>query len=305
MLASERIRSTIMRSTKPKKRPPPHPLMPGGQSAIERIGYKSTGIRDTYHLAMTVPFVALLGALAAIYLLANAGFALLYLIFDGGIVHARPGSFEDAFFFSVQTMATIGYGNMYPNSLAANLIATGESIYGLLTVALSTGVMFARVSRPTARIAFSKVAVVAPHDGVPTLMFRAANQRRNQIVEAQATVTLLRAEAVAEGDVMRRFYELKLVRSRSPVFALSWTVMHPLDQDSPLYGATPESLANQDVAIICSINGIDETFAQTVHARYVYDLKAIHWNKKFVDIFREKEDGRRVIDYTHFHETVE
>jgi inward rectifier potassium channel len=276
-----------------------------GVSDIKRIGLKRTGLRDGYHYMMTIPVSGLLLTLVAIYLLTNAIFALLYIAFPGSIAHAEPGSFSDAYFFSVQTMATIGYGALLPGSMAGNVIATAETVVGMLTVALSAGVVFARVSRPTARMMFSEVAVIGTRNGQPTLIFRVANQRRNQIVEANIHVAFLRSEHTMEGEEVRRFHDLKLERNSTPIFALSWTVLHVIDQSSPLYGATYDSLKADDVEIICSITGIDETFAQPVHARFGYGADDIRWNTRFVDILSRKEDGSRFIDYSLFHDTVD
>jgi inward rectifier potassium channel len=277
----------------------------GTLGRIKRLGLVRTGWRDTYHFLMKIPMAVLLGALILFNQVLNAGFALLYLSFPGSIANARPGSFADAYFFSVQTMATIGYGQLLPNGLAGNSIATIETVFGVLTMALSTGIVFARVSRPTARMMFSRVAVIGPHNGVPTLMFRVANQRRNYIVEAEIRVSILRMERTAEGVELRRFHDLKLERSRTPIFALSWTVFHAIDRDSPLHGATPESMAADDVEIICSITGIDETFAQPVHARFGYAAEDIRWNARLADIVLADDDGGRTIDYTRFHDTVD
>jgi inward rectifier potassium channel len=276
-----------------------------GLGDVKRLGLKSTGWRDAYHYLMTIPMPWLLLTLISAYLVANAGFALLYLGFPGSIANARPGSFADAYFFSVQTMATIGYGALLPDGLAGNLLATTETVVGMLTVALSAGIVFARVSRPTARMMFSEIAVVGTRNGIPNLMFRVANQRRNQIVEAQITVTLLRREKTAEGEEVRRFHDLTLDRSRTPIFALSWTVRHVIDADSPLFGATHESLERDDVEIICSVTGIDETFAQPVHARFGYSPRHIRWNTRFADIMLRRDDGSRAIDYTRFHDTAD
>ena len=276
-----------------------------GASRIRRLGLERLGWRDTYHFLMTIPMLGLLLALISIYLVINAGFALLYLSIPGSIANARPGSYADAYFFSVQTMATIGYGQLLPNGLVGNVIATAETVFGMLTVALSAGIVFARVSRPTARMMFSRIAVIGPHNGVPTLMFRVANRRRNYIVEAEITVSILRLERTLEGQELRRFHDLKLERSRTPIFALSWTVFHVIDRESPLYGATRESMTKDGVEIICSIAGIDETFAQPVHARFGYAAEDIRWNTRLADIMLRHDDGNRTIDYTRFHDTVD
>lgn len=272
---------------------------------VARIGFEKSGWRDTYHFMMTIPVVGLLFGLAGAWIAANGVFACLYLLFPDDIAHARPGSFADAFFFSVQTMATIGYGNMFPQTLAANLIATAETVYGMMTMALSTGLLFARVSRPTARMTFSRVAVIDHFGGKPHLMFRVANQRRNQIVEAQMRFYVLRLETSSEGVEMRRFHDLTLVRDHTPVFALTWTVMHQIDETSPLYGVTPEMMLAEDMTLVCTMTGTDETFAQSVYARYAYSAETVRWSARFADIFTIHPDGRRAVDYTRFHDVIE
>ncbi|MBD1834814.1 ATP-sensitive inward rectifier potassium channel 10 [Cyanobacteria bacterium FACHB-472] len=261
---------------------------------------------DLYHLILTISWPWFFVLLALGYVIANSLFAIAYLAGGDGIENAQPGSFKDAFFFSVQTMASIGYGAMYPRTLYANFLVTIESLVGLLGIAMGSGLMFARFSRPTARVLFSRVAVISRYDGVPTLMFRAANQRRNFIVEAQINVTMVRNEINREGEFMRRFYDLKLVRSHTPIFALSWTVMHPIDETSPLYGATLETLAQTETDIVITLIGLDETVSQNIHARHSFSDKEILWNMRFVDIFTSdrRQDGRRLIDYTRFHDVV-
>ncbi len=236
--------------------------------------------------------------------MANASFALLYLAQPGAIANARPGSFADAFFFSVQTIATLGYGVMAPATLYANLIVTIETATGLMILALATGLVFARFSRPTARILFSRVAVVGPYNGTPTLSFRLANERRNQILEAEVAAMLLRDERTAEGVLIRRFYDLKLARYRTPVFALTFTVMHEIDRDSPLHGATAASLEADNAELIVTASGIDETIAARVHARTSYLPNEIVWGHRFADVIGWTDDGSRVIDYRRFHDTT-
>jgi inward rectifier potassium channel len=210
----------------------------------------------------------------------------------------------DMFFFSVQTMATIGYGAMYPKTLYANILVALEAPIGLLGVAMATGLMYGRFSRPTARVIFSNVALIAPYDGKPMLMFRAANKRGNQILEARLWVTLIREEMNAEGYSMRRIYDLDLTRSHSPFFMLSWTAMHPIDETSPLYGETPESLAASDADILVTLTGVDETVAQPIHARHAYAVRDLIWNHRFADVFSRLPNGDRVLDYSHFHSVV-
>lgn len=276
-----------------------------GEPQVRRLHYRDIGTLDLYHSLLTIGWIGFFGLLALGYVLFNLGFALLYLLAGNGIANARPGAFADAFFFSVQTMATIGYGQMYPQSFLANLLVSVEVLLGISGLALATGLILARFSRPTARVIFSDVAVVAAYDGVPTLMFRAANQRRNQIIEAQVSVSLLRDEQSGEGHAMRRFHDLRLLRARTPMFSLTWTVMHPIDRDSPLHGCTPESLRAATAEIVVTLIGIDGTFAQTVHARHSYVADEIVWNRRFVDILSRAEDGARVVDYRHFHDLIE
>ncbi len=223
----------------------------------------------------------------------------------GGITNARPGSFADAFFFSVQTLGTLGYGVMAPRTLYANLLVTVESFSGILTIALFTGIIFARFSRPFARVVFSNVAVIVPFDGVPTLMFRTANQRGESIMDASVTVTLARQHTTLEGVTMRRFQELKLLRSKSSLFALSWTVMHAIDETSPLYGITAEQMMAQDMEIVVMLNGVDETIADRIYARHAYWADEILWNRRFVDVISAAPSGQRVVDLTRFHDTAE
>jgi inward rectifier potassium channel len=259
---------------------------------------------DLYHRLLTVPWSGFFGLLALAYGAFNAIFAVLYRLQDGSITDARRG-FADAFFFSVQTMATIGYGEMRPATLYANFLVTIEVLLGLMGFALATGVIFARVSRPTARVMFSTVAVVTRYDGRPTLMFRAANQRANRILQAQASLSLARNEVSAEGHAMRRFHELKIERATTPLFSLSWTVMHVIDEEtSPLHGATAASLVEREVEIIATIVGHDETLAQTIHARHAYGARDILFGRRFADILTRGEDGVQTVDYRRFDDTL-
>ncbi|MBW4619474.1 MAG: ATP-sensitive inward rectifier potassium channel 10 [Cyanosarcina radialis HA8281-LM2] len=275
-----------------------------GQVSTIRKGLPRFSWSDLYHLLLTLSWTTFLLLVSLLYLISNTLFAIAYLAGGDCIQNARPGSFTDAFFFSVQTMATIGYGSMFPQTDYANAIVTVEALVGLLGVAMVTGLAFARFSMPSARVLFSRVAIIAPYDRVQTLMFRVANERRNLIVEAQMTVTLVRNEVTAEGQFMRRFHDLPLVRQRTPVFAFTWTVMHPIDPRSPLYGMTPETIAEQEAEIVVTMTGIDETVSQIVHSRHSYTAQEIMWNMRFVDILSRTPEGRRAIDYTRFHDFV-
>jgi inward rectifier potassium channel len=268
------------------------------------LGLRRPWFGDLYHFALRLSWCSFLLGGVALYLAANAVFALLYLVQPGAIANARPGAFADAFFFSVQTMATVGYGQMAPATLYANLVVTLETAVGLMFLALATGLVFARFSRPTARVLFSRVAVIGPYDGTPTLSFRLANQRSNQILQAEVSAVLLRDETTMEGVTIRRFYDLPLARYRTPVFALTFSVMHQIDKDSPLYGASAAALEADNAELIVTASGIDETIAQPVHARTSYLPHEILWGHRFVDVMGWTDDGSRVIDYRRFHDTV-
>lgn len=264
----------------------------------------STYWRDPYHLLLTISWKGFLGLVAALYLATNAIFAVAYLLGGDCVEKARPGSFLDMFFFSVQTLASIGYGSMYPKTTYANIVVTIEAMAGPVAIAVMTGLAFARFSRPTARVMFSRVAVITPHEGLPTLIFRTANQRGNQILEAQMQVYLMRDEVTAEGHFIRRIYDIHLLRNQSPSFTLSWSGMHVINESSPLYGFTPESLTESNTIITVLLTGIDETIAQLVHVRHDYTTQDVMWNHRFVDVIYRTGEGHRYIDYNFFHDVL-
>ena len=284
-----------IRSPRGKSPPPPPP--------IRRLGSTAPRARDLYHALVTMRWRWFFLILAAAYLVFNATFALLYLAAPGGIGNAKEGAFADAFFFSVQTMATIGFGVMYPATFYSNAVVTVEALMGLAAFAFATGIIFQRFSLPRARVLFSRVAVVTRFDGIPTLMLRCANERRNFMLEAEVRVYLAREEMSAEGSQFRRTHNLALARSRNPLFSFSWTIMHPIDARSPLHGADAATLAAQDAAILVTLTGTDESLSQTILARNVYTAAEILWGRRFVDVLSRTEDGQRVIDYRRFHDT--
>ena len=287
-----------------RRKPIVHIKINGGQFLVEGFNVWYRYWRDPYHLLLTMPWIGFLTLFWATYVVINALFALAYLAQPGCLANAEPGSFADAFFFSVETLATVGYGVIYPKTLYANTVMTIETLFGLVGLAVLTGLAFARFSRPTARIIFSRFAVVQPYDGVPALMFRAVNKRRNQVLEAQMQVSLMRDEVTLEGQQMRRFYDLQLLRNRTPSFMLSWTAIHPIDERSPLYGETIESLMQARATIVVSFSGMDETVSQIIHARHSYAAEEIRWNHRLVDVFHDTPDGHRYIDYNFFHDIV-
>ena len=260
--------------------------------------------QEPYYLLLTVPWWGFVTLTIFAYTVVNALFAVGYLLGKDCLANAASGSFSDAFFFSVQTLTSIGYGAMYPITLYANILVTVEAFVGIVGIALITGLAFTKFSQPTAKVMFSQIATICDYNSIPTLMLRAANQRRNQIIEAEIRVYLMRDEVSAEGKYMRRFYLLKLLRNQTPRFTLSWTVMHPIDEDSPLWGATPESLEQTRAMLVVSFSGIDETVSQSLHAPYYYDANDILWQHRFADVIHPTPQGHFYIDYSNFHNAI-
>ena len=254
---------------------------------------------DFYHHLLTSSWPALLLQIVIAFVVINTVFAFGYYL-DGGIENAR--SFSDVFFFSVQTIATIGYGKMSPTTMVSQILMSVEAVCGLINFALITGLIFAKFSRPTARVRFSRVAVISKRDGVPSLMFRMANVRSSQIVEAQIHVAFSRDERTREGEYVRRFYDLELARYRNGIFAYSWTAVHPIQPGSPFYGATPEEMIKSEANLTVSLTGIDEVFSQTVYARYSYRAADIIWGARLADIIDENAEVGARFNYANFDE---
>ncbi len=273
-----------------------------GRFVVHGTGQWYNHWRDPYHLLLTVPWIGFMGIVSAAYLSLNTLFALAYLAGGDCLNGAQPGSFWDAFFFSVQTLASIGYGAIHPQTFYANWIVTIESIASLLLIAVVTGLAFARFSRPIAKVLFSQFIIITTHNRRPTLMFRVANERHNFILEATAQIYLILDEVTAEGDFIRRIHELKLLRRRTPSLLLTWTIMHSIDQASPLYGLTTEDLAQRHANISVLVGGVDETVAYTITARHVYATAEILFDYRFEDIIQNSENGERLFDYSRFHQ---
>lgn len=268
---------------------------PGADYEIRIVGAQSSLLRDFYHALLQLPWWVTILCISTVFVVANALFALAYLA-SGGIAHAAPGSFADAFFFSVQTMGTIGYGNLYPDSRLANLLVVIESITGLTLIALATGLVFAKFSRSTARLLFTPEAVISPVNGTPTLMFRMGNQRGNQIVDAQIRVVLVRTEHRLEGGTFYRMFDLKLQRDRALSLSRSWSVLHPIDEESPLWGRTPASFKTEESELQVMVVGLDDVTMQTVHAGHRYFTHQVIWGARHVDILSEAPDGALELD---------
>lgn len=277
----------------------------GAGQPVLAVGLRRAPVADLYHSLITWSWLKLFAAMGAAYIAVITLFALIYLgLGNGAIEHARLESFEDAFFFSFQTMATIGYGHLVPHGTAANLISVVQVMIGLAGTAVSTGLVFAKFARPTARVLFSQVAVVTTFDGGPALLFRVANERANQIVEAQLNVALLLDEETAEGEHVRRAYDLTLRRDRSLLFSLTWLAVHPIGPGSPLHGLSPERLRAATATMIVSLTGLDEHLGQMVHARHVYAADELRYGHRFVDVIEVLPDGSRLIDYRRFHDVI-
>lgn len=281
--------------------PPARPRS-DSQNAI-RIGLRLSPLTDLYFHLMRGPWWLLIGVLGFCYLMANLGFAALYMMEAGGINDAQDGSFADAFAFSVQTISTIGYGTLSPNSGAVHTLVTFEAMLGLLGTAIATGLVFSKFSRPRAKVMFSSNILVNRRNGRPVLVFRMGNARSNEIIEASVRVATLVPEVTAEGDRMRRLVDLPLLRSTSPMFVMTWTVIHEIDENSPLHGRDHASFVQDGLRFIISMTGIDGTFSQMVHARHIYATQDVKWGHRFVDIVDTTEDGRLRIDYLRFHDT--
>jgi len=258
---------------------------------------------DVYHELLRAPWWLTLLCIAALVLAVNVIFAFVYME-TGGIANARPGSFADAFFFSVQTVGTIGYGAMYPQTLAANLVVTVQSIVALVAVALATGIVFTKFSIPVAKLEFARSVVIYVQDGMPTLGIRLANRRGNFIVEAQIRVTFVRGETTKEGLFIYRMYDLPLVRERSQVLGRSWLVLHRIEGGSPLVSLGQPQLLEQDVELMVGVVGIDGTTMQTLHARHRYLPEDFKFGARYADMLSPKPDGRVQLDYTRLHQTV-
>jgi len=275
-----------------------------GSFNVERHGVGRLRALNVYHFLLTVTWPRFLLLVCATYLVANAFFASLYVLAGRAALTGHSGlgmgeRYLTAFFFSVHTLATIGYGNVAPNNLAANLLVTVESLVGLLSFALATGLVFARFSRPVGFIIFSRNALIAPYRGYSAFMFRIVNGRTNQLIEVNAKVSVSLGK-----DGERRFHELALEREKVVLFPLSWTIVHPIDETSPLWGLTETDLRALDAEFFVVLEAIDETFSQQVHARRSYGPDDFVFDMRFADIIGLEPDGLRYVDYARFDELV-
>jgi inward rectifier potassium channel len=281
----------------------PHTVDVGGRSFISH-GLTRHVWDDIYHFALTISWPTFFGLAAAVFLLVNMLFGVLYQLGDHAIANQFPANFSGAFFFSVETLATVGYGDMHPQTLYGHVVATAEIFMGMLSIALVTGLVFARFSRPRAKIIFANHPVIQRIHGQQTLMVRAANARQNVIAEASAKLHLLLREVSPEGFRIRRIVDLKLLRDRHPVFILSWSLMHVIDETSPLFSLDVEALQATEATLLLTIEGVDETTSQSMLARYQWSYRDFRWNHRYVDLVSDDELGVGHIDYSVFHHVL-
>jgi len=275
-----------------------------GPREVETRGLQQGFWTDLYHRSMTVQWPVFFGSAALIFVLLNAVFAFFYFLGNEPIANVTGSSPLDLFYFSIETLATVGYGDMHPQTNYGHAVATAEIFTGMCFLAVMTGLIFARFSRPRARFVFAEHPVVSLREGKPTLMIRMANARHNTISRATARLWFIRVERTMEGDQLRRFYELQLDRHEHPMFVLSWMLFHTIDKASPLHGATAADLAEADAALVLTVSGLDDSSAQQLHARRIYSAEDIRWQHRYRDMSSISADGRLMLDYSKFHEVT-
>jgi inward rectifier potassium channel len=266
---------------------------------IWTIGDERAPLRDAFHTFLRMPWPLAILLIAIAVVLINVAFAVAYVAV-GGIEGARGGSLWDAYLFSVQTLGTIGYGVMHPRSDAANTVMIVESIAGIIVIAIITGLVFTKFARARARVQFSTNAVVAQHEGKPTLMFRIGNRRSNVIVEAHMHVVFTYAIVTAEGEPFYKLVDLPLVRDRLGGMRRGWTAMHVIDEKSPMHGMDAAAMEKAEVEIEISLVGLDDVLMQTVHTLHSYSDKQIKIGYRFAETLKTLPSGDLVFDLRNF-----
>jgi inward rectifier potassium channel len=269
-----------------------------GPLDVTKIGVSRFDLRDPYHLALTASWPSFTIAVLALYAAINILFAVLYAAVPGAIGNARPGSIADGFFFSMETLATVGYGQMYPATTYGHIMSVTEIMSGMAFTAITTGLIFVRFSRPRAKILFADHIVVTPYNGMPTLMVRIANGRMSMMTDLKVRLSALIREHSSEGHSMRRVNDLVLERSNVPMFALTMTMMHRIDEHSPLYGHTAQSLLEGDVRLFLSVEARDTAINSTVHDLKDYRSHDVRFGMRYADAVTVDPDGRTMADLT-------
>lgn len=283
------------------KLPPPR-IDLRGLTAV-KVGVSRFAIDDPYYLVLAMRWPTFLAAVLAGYLAINLVFATLYWLAPGSVRNVHPGSFGDAFFFSVETLATVGYGAMTPATTYGHILSTAEIFVGMFLTALVTGAFFARFARPKPRLVFSDVAIITPYHGRQALMVRVASRRLQSISEVAARISFLGNEQRQAGGY-RRFIDLSLVRSNMPVLSLTWTLIHPIDEDSPLFDMTPARMEADAPTLMVSITGFDEAISSTINDRRIYRPENVRFDHVFTDILRDLPEGFIELDITRIHDTM-
>ena len=293
-----------MQMRRSERTPKPRVVELGGREIITE-GLALNFWADISHRCLTASWPSFIAGAALVFLGFNAVFAVFYWIGDQPISNVPGGAYIDYLYFSIETLSTAGYGDMHPQTHYGHFIATVELFTGIFSMSLMTGLIFARFSRPNARLLFANNPVISTHEGSPTLMVRLANERQDIIGNATARLWMFKNTVTAEGHPFRRFYELPLLRNESPALALSWTLHHVIDENSPLYGLHPEDLEAANVSFVVVVSGYDVVAAKTVHARKLYDHPDLRFGHRYVDVLTVSEDGKVRIDYGRFHDTFE
>jgi len=274
-----------------------------GRTEFLKINAAVSGWRDSYHWVLSLSWPRFALFLVSSYVVINLLFAALYALGGTCIADMTPGSFPQAFFFSVETLATVGYGHNYPATVYGHIIVTIEIFFGMIWIAVITGLIFVRFARPTARIVFSNTLVIAPFDGRLSIMFRVANLRHTSMAEAEFRLLYSRDERVAEGEEIRRFYDLKVYPERMISFPAALIIRHTIDERSPLHGKTLEQLEKEDAFFVASTLSLELVMAASVQSLQDYAWDDIRFGERFVDVYTELEDGRLTVDYGRLHET--
>jgi inward rectifier potassium channel len=269
-----------------------------GSYEFKKKGVSRFDLRDPYHLAVALTWPQFLAALLALYLSVNVVFTILFWLVPGSVANARPDSFSDAFFFSIETLATVGYGKMYPATLHGHMVASIEIVCGLAFTAVLTGLTFVRFSRPRAKLIFAANPVVAMHNGKPTLMVRIGNGRAAVLADARAQLNVLLTETTTEGEVFHRAQELQLERAHIPIFPLFWTLMHVLDERSPLNGYDAARAVKANAQVFVAIEARDPTLATTVHDIRNYPAEDVRFGMRYTEAVTTARDGTPVLDLT-------